>query len=63
MYARKLSSPLGLLEAGAQCAPYNCTFQLGSKLFSGRIAKPEVISLGSVFALSFFVIENLRRDL
>ena len=23
--------PLGLLEAGAQCAPYNCTFQTGSK--------------------------------
>ena len=25
------SAPLGLLEAGAQCAPYKCTFQTGSK--------------------------------
>ena len=24
-------TPLGLLEAGAQCAPYKCTFQTGSK--------------------------------
>ena len=23
-------APLGLLEAGAQCAHYNCTFQTGS---------------------------------
>ena len=23
-------TPLGLLEAGAQCAPYKCTFQTGS---------------------------------
>ena len=25
-------APLGLLEAGAQGAPYRCTFQTGSKL-------------------------------
>ena len=25
------SAPLGLLEAGAQCAPYKCVFQTGSK--------------------------------
>ncbi len=24
------SAPLGLLNAGAQCAPYKCTFQTGS---------------------------------
>ena len=26
------SAPLGLLEAGAQCAPYKCTFQSSSHL-------------------------------
>ena len=25
-----VGSPLGLLEAGAQCAPYKCTFQTSS---------------------------------
>ena len=27
---RSLDPTLGLLEAGAQCAPYKCTFQTGS---------------------------------
>ena len=26
------SAPLGLLKAGALCAPYKCTFQTGSEL-------------------------------
>ncbi len=31
---RFLDPTLGLLEAGARCAPYKCTFQTGSKIYA-----------------------------
>ena len=35
------SVPLGLLEAGARCAPYKCTFQTGSKDYNGHVFKTQ----------------------
>ncbi len=35
------TAPLVLLKAGAQCAPYKCTFQTGSKCIDGRFSKLE----------------------
>ena len=35
-------TPLGLLEAGAQCAPYKCTFQTGSYNRDGYVVVPDV---------------------
>ena len=39
---------LGLLKAGAQCAPYNCTFQTGSE---GTIINYQIIELSSIFII------------